>query len=886
MNREENEKKENAEKLVMKNAKKLVETLKELMESDTGLRQSQKNALEQFTGRTEAPVRGIFNLATGLGKTRIMSMLALAHLQNNPNSQIVVAIPTMELFKQEKNAFQEYMDFQNKQRKESGLPALSMPENFNMGEFNQDCKDTNSNIIFTTYHSLEKLSQSMVVSNVGLLLLDEAHHAVTDKKNNAVKSFTNAIHYGMTATPWYSPEKNAEKVLGEILATVSIEKAIHEVALAEFKNVLMISNLSVDLSKVAKDKATGDYKEADFCKAILKAAGRYSTNSGNEENWKEAHHLIAKEVAKLYHNYVDEHVGPLNGKKCLINCRSQEEARIQVNELNKLFGRIVAQRHTSDECKSETIQKFKDGDLLIVCQVGKLTEGFDMPNLDITINYPTTSLVREAQGAARCLRLPKVDSRTPQVTPKKMGLVVDIAFKHPAYDNSVDGIRANGQRLFQDVVGVKSPIIQHEDESLQIKEMTESELEKLRSERSYKTFEPLLEGFTIVSRVRDLLQLTREANESSAEKEYISTIREWMKTSTDLASEWKVRHTTIASLLEQAFEEGLPLVEKVKNHGQICYAVHEKGLEAFKKWISSMEKYRDLLTSPIRDEMKTANGLSREWGVDYTKIASLLEQAFKNRLTFDTDKEKGLPLVEWVKTRTGPACYAVHEKGLEAFKKWISSMEKYRDLLTPTIRKGMKTATDLENELNLHSTTIGRLLKHAFEEGLTFDMGEGEELPFVEKVKSRTGPACYAVHEKGLEAFKKWISSMEKYRDLLTPTIRKGMKTATDLENELNLHSTTIGRLLKHAFEEGLTFDMGEGEELPFVEKVKSRKGRACYAVHEKGLEAFKKWVEQTCGKKLKERTTSPTLEPRFKVCSHQGKSKTTKPSKDPKTRE
>ena len=878
------------------NAKKLVETVKELMKSDTDLRQSQKNALEQFTGRTEAPVRGIFNLATGLGKTRIMSMLALAHLQNNPNSQIVVVIPTTELFEQEKNAFKEYRNFQAKQRKELGLPALNIPEKLDMGEFNQYYKDTTNKIIFTTYNSLENLSQRMDASNVGLLLLDEAHHAVTDKKNNAVKSFTNAIHYGMTATPWYSPEKNAEKVLGEILATVSIEKAIHEVALAEFKNVLMISNLSVDLSKVAKDKATGDYKEADFCKAILKAAGRYPTNSGNEENWKEAHHLIAKEVANLYHNYVDEHVGPLNGKKCLINCRSQEEARIQAEELNKLFGRTVAQRHTSDECESETIQKFKDGDLPIVCQVGKLTEGFDMPNLDMTINYPTTSLVREAQGAARCLRLPKVDSQTPQVTPKKMGLVVDIAFKHPDYGNSVAGIRANGQRLFQDVVGVKSPIIQHEDESLQIKEMTESELEKLRSERSYKAFEPLLGEFTIVSRVRDLLQLTREANEW-AEKEYISPIRDGMKTANGLKNEWRGDYEKISSLLEQAFEEGqtfdtgegekLPLVEWVKPRtGRACYAVHEKGLETFKKWISSMEEYRDLLLPTIRDGMKTSTGLENELNLCCTTISSLLEQAFEEGQTFDMGEGEELPLVEWVKPRTGRACYALHEKGLEAFKKWISSMEKYRNLLTPPIRDGMKTVGGLENELNLHKTTIAPLLEQAFDNKLTFDMGEGEELPLVEKVKPRTGPACYALHEKGLEAFKKWISSMEEYRDLLIPTIRDGMKTVNGLKNELKVAPKTIAPLLEQAFEEGQTFDMGEGEELPLVEKVKPRTGRACYAVHEKGLEAFKKWVEQTCGKKLKERTTSPTLEPRFKVCSHQGKSKTTKPSKDPKTRE
>jgi hypothetical protein len=94
-----------------------------------------------------------------------------------------------------------------------------------------------------------------------------------------------------------------------------------------------------------------------------------------------------------------------------------------------------------------------------------------------------------------------------------------------------------------------------------------------------------------------------------------------------------------------------------------------------------MEKYRDLLTSTIRDGMKTAKVLASEWGVAHKTIASLLEQAFKKGLTFDMGEGEKLPLVEWVKPPKGRACYAVHEKGLEAFKKWISSMEKHKNLL-------------------------------------------------------------------------------------------------------------------------------------------------------------------------------------------------------------
>ena len=219
---------------------RLIESLESLMQSDTGLKPTQVRALHQFTDATNTPHRGIFNLATGVGKTRIMSLLALAQLQSDPDSQIVVGIPSLELFQQEMNAFQEYKDYQDQQRRKLGLPALDLPERLDMGAFNQFDKNTTSRLIFASYQSLEKLAQRMDTSKVGLLLLDEAHHVISDKRSSAVNAFTNALHYGMTATPWYSPERSAEKVLGAVIAKVDIKDAIQQADLAEFKNVLMV----------------------------------------------------------------------------------------------------------------------------------------------------------------------------------------------------------------------------------------------------------------------------------------------------------------------------------------------------------------------------------------------------------------------------------------------------------------------------------------------------------------------------------------------------------------------------------------------------------------------------------------------------------------------
>ena len=352
---------------------------------------------------------------------------------------------------------------------------------------------------------------------------------------------------------------------------------------------------------------------------------------------------------------------------------------------------MVAQVHTSDECDSKTIQDFKNGDLPIVCQVGKLTEGFDMPNLDMTINYPTASFVREAQGAARCLRLPKVDSKTPGIMPKKMGLVVDIAFKHPDYDNIVDAIRQNGQILFQDVVG--APIAQHDDKRLRVEEINPKNLKTLRDKVSKEDDERL--SFTVISHAQELMRLTREANKLADER-YVPPIRPGMRSSTDFKRDFKVAHETIALYLQEAYdqrmtffldsdknhEQPLPLVEQIRTGGQIAFALHEAP-EALQKFIEIHPELRKSLENSevpsIRPGMRTARDLTKELRTKHSTVMPWLKKAYDQHMTFflDSDKkhEHPLPLVERVKRRAH-ITLALHEapEATGVFKKWVKEV--------------------------------------------------------------------------------------------------------------------------------------------------------------------------------------------------------------------
>ncbi len=812
----------------------IISALDEIMKDDQTLQPLQRDVLEQFKSDPENHQTGIFDLATGFGKTVIMSALMTSYLRNNPKGKVIVAVPTRTLVENEADGghierLKEFFKSFNQRFSSDEL---------DIGAFYSDKKEPEKQVVITTYSSLNNLRNQINPKEVGLLLLDEAHHTITDKRIAAVKSFTNAAQYGMTATPFYSPEKSLSMVLGSTIAQVDVKKAIQKGLLSNVKNILIVSDISVDLEKELGYKQ--DYSEEDYKKAIeaaLKASSNTNPgNSGNPQNWEEFRKEMAINVAKLYRDYVDENLGALNGKQCMINCRTQEEARIQAEAINTLLGKEVAGWWTTDSDDKTVLDRFGQKKLNVICQVGKLTEGFDDPDIAVCINYPTASQVLEAQRSGRPLH--KVQNTS------KEALVIDLCFRHPDYDNEVDAIRQNKQQLFMDILG--APVVRCEEIATEKK--PDKEAHPVSNEHT--TTLPQLHGFHIISNTQELIRLTQEADKLKEERD-IPPIRPGMRTPNGFSKEFKVAGTIIFPLLKKAFKEhltfdtdkekGLPLVEWVKSGSNPCYALHEKGLPVFIKWVSSMKEYKDLFVPPIRPGMRNSNGFLKEFKVSYSTIAHLLKKAFKEHLTFDTDKEKGLPLVEWVKSGPNP-CYALHEKGLPVFIKWVSSMKEYKDLFVPPIRPGMRTPNGFLKEFKVAGTTIASLLKKAFKEHLTFDTDKEKGLPLVEWVKS--GPnLCYALHEKGLPVFIKWVSSMKEYKDLFVPPIRPGMRTSMNFRKEFKVANRIIPSLLEKAFDERRTFNTDKEKGLPLVERVKPGRGKACYALHEKGLPAFIKWV-------------------------------------------
>ncbi len=790
------------------------------------LRPAQKDIFDEFLSRVDENLtKGFFDLATGFGKTRMMNVLAEGYLSHNPKGKVVVVVPTQSLIKDENGdgMIKRFQDFHQ----------MYFNEPLSIGSFYTYGKDITSNVIVTTYSSLNTFVNNINPKEVGLLLLDEAHHSLSQSRMDAIKSFSNACCYGLTATPAYSPDKNLENLLGSVISEMNTVQAVKDGLLTPCKNVLLSSKIKVDLSSVSKT-TTGEYNEAELEKALSQALKSYQEN-GNAKNWKNVHELIANEIAVFYQNYVDETIGKVQGKKCMINCRSQAEAKLQARALNKLFGKTIAGTWITNTKDKTILNKFVNGDLPILCQVGKLSEGFDMPELDMCINYPTCSRVVEAQRGGRVLRLDPENEN-------KFALIVDVVFAHPDYDNPILSSHANGQVLYRDIAN-KSVLLKNQK--------NENGLDFILSNKSERPTKQhiSLETFEVFSDIEELITLENEADNEVFE-EHIPLKREGMKTRVDLSRLLNQSDACIIKYLRKYYEEkqtfefngvSYPLVERVRNPRKIILALHEnaKAVAVFKQLLKQCGvEFRIPLK---RKGMKSSVDLRKLLNKQDTFLVEYLKKYYNEKQTF---KVKGIsyPLVEKVKS-AGRIILALHEnaKAVAVFKQLL--IQEGVEFNIPIKREGMKSSLDLTNLLNKRTQFWADKLQKYYDENKTFEI-DGVEYPLVEKVKSGQ-KVCLALHENSnaFDIFKQLLEQEGSELDI--PLKRNGMITCCDLAKSLKKSPDSLNWVIEKYYQKGEVFEVN-GIFYPLIEKVKSHSKIAlCIHEHPKGLEIFKRLLEK-----------------------------------------
>lgn len=189
------------------------------------------------------------------------------------------------------------------------------------------------------------------------IIIDEAHHCISDSYQRVLKHFPEAKVLGVTATPDRSDMRNLGQVFESLAYEYTLPKAIKEGYLSSIKAVTI--PLRVDLTGVGVQ--SGDFKAGDLGTAL--------------DPYLEG---IAEEMEKYCRDKKTVVFLPL--------VKTSQKFRDILNE----HGFRAAEVNGESADRTEVLENYAAGKYNVLCNSMLLTEGWDCPDVDcIVVLRPT-----------------------------------------------------------------------------------------------------------------------------------------------------------------------------------------------------------------------------------------------------------------------------------------------------------------------------------------------------------------------------------------------------------------------------------------------------------------------------------------------------------------
>ena len=207
----------------------------------------------------------------------------------------------------------------------------------------------------------------------GTIIIDEAHHSVSDSYQRILQHFGDAKVLGVTATPDRGDMKNLGQVFDSLAYEYTLPKAIKSGYLSPIKALTV--PLKMDLSGVGVQ--AGDFKSGDIATALDPYL-----------------YQIADEMA--------EHCMDRKTVVFLPLVKTSQKFRDILNEK----GFSAAEVNGESRDRAEILSAFEDGTYNVLCNSMLLTEGWDCPSVDcIVVLRPTRVRSLYSQMVGRGTRL-------------------------------------------------------------------------------------------------------------------------------------------------------------------------------------------------------------------------------------------------------------------------------------------------------------------------------------------------------------------------------------------------------------------------------------------------------------------------------------------------
>lgn len=229
-----------------------------------------------------------------------------------------------------------------------------------------------------------------------LVVIDEADLARADTYAEILEFYKDAYVLGMTASPWRGDGKGLGELFSESVVVATPKELINLGFLVSYEGFVFEA---MDTSGVGVNKRTGDYSEADLAKKAEGEAGK-----------------------KIVGNIVEEYQRRAAGRRGVCFAVSVKHSQMLV-EAFRAAG-IPAEHVDANTKKEERAAMFARaarGDTKILCTVGILTRGVDIPALEVAI------LARATKSVSLYLQMVGRVMRPSPGTGKLKALILDHA---------------------------------------------------------------------------------------------------------------------------------------------------------------------------------------------------------------------------------------------------------------------------------------------------------------------------------------------------------------------------------------------------------------------------------------------------------------------------
>ena len=300
-------------------------------------------------------------MPTGTGKTYLLTAVIDSFVSNNPMEKVWIVAHRRELVSQIDETVRKFHSYSasNTSSLLSSVKAMSIQW------------------LMRHYDEIEE--------EPGMIVIDEAHHALAKTYKEMWERFPNAKFLGLTATPCRLNGKGFTDLFDVLVQSWAVPEFISKGRLATYDFVSIKSDGVTQrlIDSLQKRGADGDYQNKEMDMLLNKKPSIERLYRSLEEYGKDRKGIVyainishAQKITKLY----QEH-----GVKA-----------------------IAIDSKTPAMERQQDIEAFKKGDIQVLVNVDIFSEGFDCPDVEfVQLARPTLSLAKYLQMVGRGLRVAK-----------------------------------------------------------------------------------------------------------------------------------------------------------------------------------------------------------------------------------------------------------------------------------------------------------------------------------------------------------------------------------------------------------------------------------------------------------------------------------------------